>query len=176
MTNAIGTNAIGPSFLWELTQAGVNGGPYSWDNNGNFNFYANCPASMQASVLAVYAAHNPNRPDPYALTQQLQQMAIAIQIASTGNPALNGTYALDDPSRSDIDGIYAGIKNGDGLPGGGTTFAFPDVSGSPHMFDGTSFPNFAKAARDYRYAMIAAIATAQAGGSPTLPTIPVTIP
>lgn len=76
-----------------------------------------------------------------------------IQIQSTSDSALNGTYAIDPSAKATIDGIYAGIKNGDGLPGGGTSFIYYDMSGNQHNFDATSFPNLAKAVRDYLYAV-----------------------
>jgi len=74
-----------------------------------------------------------------------------ITIASTGTPALDGTYAVTTDAKAVIDGIYTGIKNGDGLPGGGQTFVFRDAAGNGHTFDATSFPNLAKAVRDFLY-------------------------
>lgn len=93
-------------------------------------------------------------------------VAAGLQIVSTGAPALNGTYAIGVESKANIDGIYAGIKNGDGLPGGGTTFNYRDVAGNAHTFDATSFSNFAKAVRDYLYSIDQ--------GTPQ--TLPITIP
>src|SRR5689334_13955906 len=61
-----------------------------------------------------------------------------IQIASTGTPALDGTYSLDPVSRANIAAIYAGIKGGDGLPGGGASFVYTDPLGS-HTFTATAF-------------------------------------
>lgn len=93
-------------------------------------------------------------------------VAAGIQIASTGTPALNGTYAITADAKGTIDGVYSGIKDGDGLPGGGATFNYSDITEAAHTFSATTFPPFAKAVRDYLYAL-------SQGQAPTLP---VTIP
>lgn len=80
-------------------------------------------------------------------------MAAGCQIASTGTPAVNGTYKVDAPAKATIDGIYAGIKGGDGLPGGGATFNYADIGGQDHPFDAPTFLDFAKAVRDFLYAL-----------------------
>jgi hypothetical protein len=87
---------------------------------------------------------------------------VGITIASTATPSLNGTYAIDDAAAAVISSIYAGIKGGDGLPGSGSTFNYADMGGEMHAFGETDFVNFAKAARDYRYAL-------SQGETPTLP-------
>ena len=115
-------------------------------------------AAYQADLAAEHKAA--------ALAAIAQRIAAGITIASTGTPALDGAYAIDTDAKSVIDGIYAGIKSGDGLPGGGSTFVFHDMAGSPHSFDATGFSALAKAVRDYLYAL--------AQGE--TPTLPVTIP
>ena len=105
----------------------------------------------------IYTAPLTFGPTPVAvLTPQQRAAALisaGIAIASTGTPALNGTYAIDLASKTNIDGIYTGIKNGDGVPGSGETFNYADKNGTFHQFNATSFPNFAKAVRDYLYAI-----------------------
>jgi hypothetical protein len=93
-------------------------------------------------------------------------IAAGISIVSTGTPALNGTYAINPAAKTDIDGIYSSIKNGDGLPGGGASFNYFDIAGAPHSFEAVSFPNFAKAVRDYIYAI----------SQGQTPAMPITIP
>lgn len=78
-------------------------------------------------------------------------IAAGMALVSTGTPSLNGTYAIDKGSTQNITAIYSGIKDGDGLPGGGSTFNYPDLAGTMHSFNTTTFPAFAKAARDYLY-------------------------
>jgi len=119
-------------------------------------YQASLVANAKAAAMATYNA----------------KISAGIQIVSTGTPALNGTYSIGvDPgtgadAKSVIDGIYGGIKGGDGLPGGGTTFVYHDVTGAGHTFDETSFTNFAKAVRDYLYAL----------GRGQAPSLPVSIP
>ncbi|MDE2096312.1 MAG: hypothetical protein KGL39_03635 [Patescibacteria group bacterium] len=99
-----------------------------------------------------------------------------LQIVSTGTPALNATYSLDDATRTNLSGIAAAIANGHGLPGSGSTFFFQDASYAPHSFDQTSILNLGVAIRDYYYALTVAEATEAAGGTPNWPTQPATIP
>jgi hypothetical protein len=108
-------------------------------------------AAQQQAAQSVLANFNLAAPSP--AQQGAALLASGIRIVSTGTPALNGTYAIDDAAKAGIDGIYAGIKDGDGLPGGGSTFNYADLSGAMHAFDATSFPNFARAVRDYLYSI-----------------------
>jgi hypothetical protein len=117
-------------------------------------------------------------PAPLALTidQQYQAaLAAGIAIVSTATPALAGTYAISDAQQSKITGITAGINSGKGLPGGGTTFNYPDAAGAMHPFGAADFLNFAKAIEDYVYALIHAEAALLGGHAGTWPAQPVTI-
>lgn len=97
-------------------------------------------------------------------------------VTCTGTPANSATYALDDDTRTNLAAIYSGVKGGDGLPGGQATFAYQDQNLAPHVFDATSIVNLAVALRNYYYLGSVAHATQAAGGNPTWPTQPVTIP
>src|SRR6266403_120332 len=68
-------------------------------------------------------------------------------------PALNGVYRVDVMSQQRITAVYVGIKGGDGLPGNGATFSYLDMTGVPHSFTADQFVAFAKAVRDYVYAL-----------------------
>ena len=103
-------------------------------------------------------------------------LAAGVQVTSTATPSLNGTYALDQVSQNQITAIAAGIAAGKGLPGGGTTFNWPDVTGAQHAFSSTNFTNLASAMESYVYSFMQAIATLVGGGSATMPTQPITIP
>jgi len=94
-----------------------------------------------------------------------------ITITSTSTPALNGTYRVDARSQNQITSIYVGIKGGDGLPGNGGAFSYLDAAGMPHSFTADQFVAFAKAVRDYVYALN--IASMQS--SPVWPSATVTI-
>lgn len=124
------------------------------------NFASGATATQQSEAWATFKANTG------AQWQSIADGQEQIQIQSTSTPALDGTYSISHDQQAIIDGIYAGIKNGDGLPGGGTTFNYADTSGAMHAFDATSFPNFAKAVRDYLYQL-------SQGQSPAQP---VTIP
>jgi hypothetical protein len=76
-----------------------------------------------------------------------------LTITSTSTPALNGTYRIDASAQQTIAAIYSGVKGGDGVPGGGATFTFLDSAGAPHNFTPDQFTAFAKAVRDYVYAL-----------------------
>ncbi len=99
--------------------------------------------------------------------------AAGIQIASAGTPALNGTYAFDEATQTKIAGVVAGLAAG--IPGGGSTFNWPDASGTPHAFTAANFTEFCTALKDYAYSYTQALGALLAGGSASLPAQPVTI-
>ena len=98
-------------------------------------------------------------------------MATGIAIVSSGTPALNGTYAVDQLSQMDIIAIETSLNAGKGFPGGTTTFNYLDAAGAAHAFSESNFTDFAAAVRDYVYGCKSVIA----GASATLPTGPATI-
>lgn len=92
-------------------------------------------------------------PPPSLVQLYAERIASGLAVTSEGTPSLNGTYSISESRQQTISAIYAGIKGGDGLPGGGATFAYPDISGVPHLFMAEQFAAFAKATRDYLYAL-----------------------
>lgn len=88
-----------------------------------------------------------------------------LTISSTGTPALNGTYAVDQLSQMDIIAIETSLNAGKGFPGGATAFNYADMTGAMHSFTQANFTDFAAAVRDYVYALKSVIA----GASTTLP-------
>lgn len=92
---------------------------------------------------------NPPQTAPQKSASLLQA---GLTISSTGTPALNGTYACDPLSQSDIIAIETSLNAGKGFPpGGATTFNYPDVTGAMHTFSEASFTDLAAAIRDYVY-------------------------
>jgi hypothetical protein len=85
-------------------------------------------------------------------------LGTGISITSTGTPALNGTYAVDQLSQMDIIAIETSLNAGKGFPGGTTTFSYPDASGAMHAFSEGNFTDFAAAVRDYVYTLKSVIA------------------
>ena len=76
-----------------------------------------------------------------------------IVLTCTSVSALSGTYAIDPLSQAKMTSIAAAIGAGLGLPGGGSTFNYPDISGALHPWTAGEFPAFAKAALDLVYAL-----------------------
>jgi len=93
-------------------------------------------------------------------------VSAGVMLISSSTPSLNGTYSLTEAARGNIQAAYIGLKSGDGLPGGGASFNYPDQNGGAHIFTATTFPPFAIAMRDYYYALTQGQSPAQ----------PVTIP
>jgi hypothetical protein len=107
-----------------------------------------------------------------ALIQSAQTaLAAGISIVSSGTPALNATYAVDQLSQMDVIAIETSLNAGKGFPGGVTTFNYQDAGGVMHAFSESNFTDFAAAVRDYVYALKSVIA----GSSSTLPAASVTI-
>lgn len=88
-----------------------------------------------------------------------------LTVISIGTPELNGTFACDALSQSDIIAIETSLNAGKGFPGGASAFNYPDMSGVMHAFNEVNFANLAAAVRDFVYACRAVIA----GSSKTLP-------
>ncbi|MFM0059206.1 hypothetical protein PQR64_26600 [Paraburkholderia phytofirmans] len=85
-------------------------------------------------------------------------LTTGLKIASTETPALNGTYAVDQLSQSDIIAIETSLNAGKGFPGGAATFSYLDVAGAAHAFSEANFTDFAAAVRDFVYGCRAVIA------------------
>lgn len=118
---------------------------------------------MVATADQVDAVQNP----PLSLQQKAAQLLTSgLTITSVGTPSLNGTYAVDQLSQSDIIAIETGLNAGKGFPGGATTFGYQDASGVAHEFSEASFTDLAAAVRDFVYA----IRAVTAGSSSRLPT------
>ena len=119
---------------------------------------------------------------PYAIVltpAQLAQGAYAAAIAagvvivSTGTPALNGTYAIDQASLSRITAEQVYIATTGTFTNGQTTRAWLDASGTPHVFPSTAeFTAFAETVAQYEDALLTAFATASAGAAWVAPAQP----
>ena len=110
-------------------------------------------------------------PAPTLAQEAAAMLAAGIQIVSTSTPALDGTYPVDDATWSEMAGILAGLGAGLTVPGGGSTFNWPDAGGAPHAFTAAEFKALAQATMNFVYALDAIVKS----NSGTLPTQPVTI-
>lgn len=162
----------------------------------DFAHYPNLPASNDLLVLTAeqWAAHLAD-PHGWAVSEgqlvaytpphlvttpvQLAQGAYAAAIAagvvivSTGTPALNGTYAIDQASLSRITAEQVYIATTGTFTNGQTTRAWLDASGTPHVFPSTAeFTAFAETVAQYEDALLTAFATASAGAAWVAPAQP----
>lgn len=143
--------------------------------NGVYSFAtaAGAPLNLPAT-LQPYTVPTPTATQVTAqalLQSAMLMLATGIAIVSTGTPALNGTYAVDQLSQMDVIAIETSLNAGKGFPGGATTFGYPDITGARHSFSEANFTDFAAAVRDFVYACKSVIA----GQSTTLPTTTATI-
>jgi hypothetical protein len=110
-------------------------------------------------------------PAPTLAQQAAAILAGGLAVTCASVPTLSGTYALDDIAQKNITTIASAIAAGLGLPGGGDTFNYPDVSGTFHPWTAVAFPVFAKAALNLVYAVNMVVA----GQSTVLPGATLTI-
>lgn len=125
--------------------------------------------ATETGVQWTFAAPSVPAPTPAQLASEA--LMAGLTITSTGTPSLNGTYACDALSQSDIIAIETSLNAGKGFPGASTTFNYPDASGVMHSFTATSFTDFAAAVRDFVYGCKSVIS----GASTALPASTATI-
>lgn len=113
----------------------------------------------------------PAPPAPTLIEQAMAALGRPIEVVCTSVPALNSGYTIDAAAQAQITSIAAAINAGLGLPGGGSTFNFPDAAGVQHAWPAAQFMDFAKAVMNYVYAL----GQVARGVSASLPTQPVTI-
>lgn len=133
--------------------------------------------SSSNSTYVAWAVNN--KPTPIANAGSLVQvmytqvepyvLSLGVAVTSTGTPSLNATYALDSASFSKLNTITSLLSNGKPLPGGGTTFSYPDITGNLHTFTSTNILNLAAALQNWRYSWETGVSTLISGGSVTLP-------
>jgi hypothetical protein len=114
----------------------------------------------------------PTPPPPNLQQQAFALLGSPVTVQCTSVPALNGTYPIDQTTQGQITGIAAAISAGLGLPGGGSTFNWPDTSGTAHPWPATQFTALAKAVMNFVYD---ASQVAQGHGT-TLPSTTLVIP
>jgi hypothetical protein len=118
---------------------------------------------------------------PPPLDQQAQEelnvrQGNGIAITSTGTPALNATYSLDDRSVALVGAIARDAASGLGLPHGAATVPVNDMAGTAHDFTETSIVALYKAERDMVSLLAAQRDVMAGGGTPTWPDQSATIP
>lgn len=114
--------------------------------------------------------------DVRASNELNRRIDMGITITSTGTPALNSTYSLDDGTVTDINALAISANAGLGFPGGGNTFAYPDKSGQPRIFDTDHMVSLFRAMRDLVWQLKTQAAIMKNGGTAAWPSQSVTIP
>lgn len=100
---------------------------------------------------------------------------LGLTITSTGSPDVDGTYALDSVTLDQIGSVARDASSGLGLPGGLTTFIYPDITGTPHSMTSTNVVDVYKEMRNYIFALNTTAQTLENGGSAAWPASSVTI-
>jgi hypothetical protein len=99
-----------------------------------------------------------------------------LAITSTGTASLSATYALDQVSQSQLYQIASYAHDYGVFPNGGTTMAYPDITGVPHTFNATQIANLLQAVAPYVTTLSVDLQTIQNGGSASWPDPTATIP
>lgn len=155
------------------------------DPAGRFNsdmVWVDCSSVQGIAEGWAYDGHSfGDSPTVVPIEQQAEQSRLSrlengITLTSTGTPALNGVYSLDDVSTNQIFqiGLYAdrfGV-----FPSGDATQPYPDKEGTPHMFSKDNFVAFLQKVAPITSAINTQAGIMKQGGSPSWPSQSATIP
>lgn len=148
--------------LWSSAQvayvAPTDAAYVSWTEAGNIP----TRIASEEELGDVFAAQYPAGWPPTPQDEIGRLIAAGVEVHSTGTPAINAVYAIDQGAQSNISGVATGIASRNRLPGGGSTFNYGDIEGVNHAFTATQFLDFAAAVEDYVYALLN-------GGTPNTP-------
>lgn len=99
--------------------------------------------TIQAAAAAQQAALLPQKNASAAISS-------GIVITSTGTPALNGTYPLDQDTQGQLNGVITFILINGTFPNGISEMPWYDTSGAMHLFPSVAaFKDFATAFANY---------------------------
>jgi len=110
----------------------------------------------------------PAPPPPTQAQVAATMLATGIEIVSTSNPTLDGTYPCDPRTNSDDGNLLAAISAGLSLPNGVAVRV--DTSGGAHAFLPADFKNYCQAKLIFQQQLNTIIGTNQ-GALPTQPTV-----
>jgi hypothetical protein len=127
------------------------------------------PWGVQNSTLVPYT---PPVVPPTLVQQAQALLAGPVTVSCTSNRALNGNYPCDSHSLQQMTTITMAQNANLGLPGGGSTFNWPDTSNTSHAWAASQFTAFAQAMMNFVYAAQQVVQ----GHSTTLPSSHFTIP
>lgn len=113
----------------------------------NWLRFANATDLASANIFVTIADDPlPAPPSPQQIIAS--KIANGIAITSTSSPSLNATYAIDPMSQAQIEGVSEYIGVNQRFPAGLTALPWPDISGSPHLFNMPQFLAFGTAVAD----------------------------
>lgn len=137
-------------------------------------YFAETPTMAQ--LQAAFTGYNAAISAQEAQATYAAAVTAGLTITSTGTPALDGTYALDQASQENIIAEQVCINTNGLFTNGQSTRAWPDKAGVFHTFPSIAeFKTFAIAVAAYVDALDGALAAAEQGGSPSWPSASVTI-
>jgi len=137
-------------------------GPYCYSNNGFSSravassyspqagevIFADVPTSQQ--LTAAFSGYAAQAAAQAAVAAGNAALAAGLTVNSTSTPALDGVFAVDEQSQSDINAVSTYIVVNGTFPQGQATTYWADKSGSIHLFPSVSvFQAFATAVANY---------------------------
>lgn len=109
-------------------------------------------------------------------TGYVTALASGLAISSTGTPAVDATYALDQSQQANVANVALYITVNNRFPGSLSSVSLRKIDGTTISIPATAvFQEIATAIADYIAKIDAQLLIAQGGGSPTWPTASVTI-
>ena len=151
----------------------------AWDDPNNLQagevYFAEPPTMAQ--LQAAFPGYNAAVAAQQAQATYAAAMAAGLTIASTGTPAVNGTYALDAEQQQVVTELAAYIEKNNAFPGGLASVNLRTASGGEIAIPTiTLWFAISTAIADFIAKADAVLITAQGGGSPTWPSASATIP
>lgn len=140
---------------WNGRLANLNG--WAVSSNALVPYTAPIPIAQQAAIMLA------------------AKLTLGITIVSTGSPGVNGTYALDATSQSQIYQIGSFANSFAEFPSGNTSQQYPDISSAFHVFDVPTFVAFLRAVASLVSNLQTQASVMAQGGTPNWPSQNVTI-
>lgn len=144
--------------------------PFTWQDVG-----ASGAAHWWTYANGTFTAPPPPPPAEIARAALASRITAGISITSAGSPTLDATYSLDAAAIGLTGRVARDAASGLGLPGGGETFVWPDMSGTPREFSAAQVIELYKAMRDLLLVLDTQAAVMAGGGDPVWPAQTATI-
>ena len=151
----------------------------AWDDPNNLQaggvYFAAAPTTAQ--LQAAFPGYDAAVAAQQAQATYAAAMAAGLTINSTGTPAVNGTYALDQAQQEVITEVTDYIAKNNAFPGGLATVMLRTAAGGVIAVSTIAlWYEISTAIADFIAKADNALITAQGGSNPTWPSASVTIP